>query len=86
MEALKIADENNTLLRKVNPHFYLDCSFGKKANDSNTVIADSFASIDKELLYVLLKNSNVVAIDHLLQGMMDKKIFVDNKVISTIIE
>ncbi|KAK2413409.1 Pentatricopeptide repeat (PPR) superfamily protein [Trifolium repens] len=86
MEALKIAGESDTLLRQVNPHFYLDCSFRKKANDSNTVVADSSASIDKELLYALLKNRNVVAIDHLLQGMMDKKISVDNKVISTIIE
>ncbi|GAU17775.1 hypothetical protein TSUD_171630 [Trifolium subterraneum] len=86
MEALKIAGESNTLLRQVNPHFYLDCSFRKKANDSNTVIADNSASIDKELLYVLLKNNNLVAIDHLLQGMMDKKISLDNKFISTIIE
>lgn len=86
MEALKIAGESDTLLRQVNPHFYLDSSFKEKANDSNTAIADSSSNIDKELLLVLLRNRNVVAIDHLLQGMMDKKISVDNKVISTIIE
>ncbi|KAI5382507.1 hypothetical protein KIW84_070078 [Lathyrus oleraceus] len=86
MEAFKIAGESDTLLRQVNPHFYLDCSFRKKANDSNTVIDDSSANIDKELLFALLKNRKVVAIDHLLQGMMDKKIAVENKVISTVIE
>ncbi|KAK2385676.1 Pentatricopeptide repeat (PPR) superfamily protein [Trifolium repens] len=50
MDALIIAGESDTLLRQVNPHFYLDCSFRKKANDRNTVIADSSASIDTELL------------------------------------
>lgn len=86
MKALKIAGESDTLLRQVNPQFYLDCSFRKKENDSGTVIAGSSANIDNELLFVLLKNRKVVAIDHLLQGMMEKKIGVDNKVISTIIE
>jgi hypothetical protein len=68
MDALKIAGESDTLLRQINPHFYLDCSFRKKANDSNTVIADSSASIDTELLYVLLKNRNVVLLTSYFKG------------------
>ncbi|XP_061372295.1 pentatricopeptide repeat-containing protein At2g01390 [Gastrolobium bilobum] len=86
LEALKIAGESDTLLRQVNPHFYMDCSIRKKANDSVIVAADSPTNIDKELLFVLLKDKNFVAIDHLLAGMMDKKIPLDHKVISTIIE
>ncbi|KAK7358131.1 hypothetical protein VNO77_00052 [Canavalia gladiata] len=85
-EALKIAGESDTLLRQVNPHFYMDCSIKKKPNDSITVAADSPSNTDKELLFVLLKNRNVYAIDHLLEGMMDKKISLDHKVVSTIIE
>lgn len=86
LEALKVAGESDTLLRQVNPQFYMDCSLRKKANDSITVVADSSANTDKVLLLVLLKNRNVIAIDHLLAGMMDKKVPLDNKVISTIIE
>ncbi|KAJ1383850.1 Pentatricopeptide repeat-containing protein [Sesbania bispinosa] len=80
LEALKNAGESDTLLRQVNPQFY------KKACESITVAADSPVNIDKKLLFVLLRNRNVVAIDHLLAGMMDKKILLDNKIISTIIE
>ncbi|RDX91246.1 Pentatricopeptide repeat-containing protein, partial [Mucuna pruriens] len=81
LEALKNAGESDTLLRQVNPQFYMDCSIRK-----NTVAADSPTNIDKELLFDLLKNRNVVAIDQLLTGMMDKKISLDHKVVSTIIE
>ncbi|XP_027342553.1 pentatricopeptide repeat-containing protein At2g01390 [Abrus precatorius] len=86
LEALKIVGESDTLLRKVNPQFYMDCSIRKKSNDSVTVAADSPPNIDKELLFVLLKNKNVIAIDRLLEGMMDKKISLDCQDVSTIIE
>ncbi|KAL2342343.1 hypothetical protein Fmac_003628 [Flemingia macrophylla] len=86
LEALKIAGESDTLLRQVNPQFYMDGSIRKSASDGIAVAADSPANTDKELLSALLKNRNVVAIDHLLTGMMDKKISVDHKVVTTIIE
>lgn len=86
LEALKIAGESDTLLRHVNPQFYMDCSIRTNASDGVTVAADSPNSIDKELLLVLLKNRKIIAIDHLLKGMMDKKISLDHKVVSTIIE
>ncbi|KAK7320183.1 hypothetical protein RJT34_04919 [Clitoria ternatea] len=85
LEALKIAGESDALLRQVNPQFYMDCSIRKKANDSITVAENSPSNIDKELLFVLLKNRNVVAIDYLLAGMMDKKIALDHQVVSNII-
>ena len=86
LEAIKVAGETDALLRQVNRHFYVDCSISRKENDSNTVDADSPTNLDKELLFVLLKKRNLVAIDHLLAGMMDKKIPLDHKVISTVIE
>uniref|UniRef100_A0A0R0IMN7 Pentacotripeptide-repeat region of PRORP domain-containing protein n=1 Tax=Glycine max TaxID=3847 RepID=A0A0R0IMN7_SOYBN len=82
----KISGETDTLLRQVNPQFYMDCSTRKDASNSITVAADCPTNIDNELLFVLLKNRNVVAIDHLLTGMMDKKIYLEHKVVSTIIE
>ncbi|XP_017424401.2 pentatricopeptide repeat-containing protein At2g01390 [Vigna angularis] len=84
LEALKVAGGSDTLLRQVNPQFYI--SIRKNKIDSVTVAADSHTNMDKELLFVLLKNRNVVAIDHLLRGMMEKKLSLDHKVISTIIE
>lgn len=86
LEALKVAGESDTLLRQVNPQFYIKCSISKNKIDSVTVAADSPTNIDKDLLLVLLKNKNVVAIDHLLRGMMEKKLSLDHKVVSTIIE
>ncbi|XP_027915830.1 pentatricopeptide repeat-containing protein At2g01390 isoform X1 [Vigna unguiculata] len=86
LEALKVAGESDTLLRQVNPQFYIECSVSKNKIDSITVAADSPTNMDKELLFVLLKNRNVVAIDHLVRGMMEKKLSLDHKVVSTIIE
>lgn len=86
LEALRVAGESDTLLRQVHPHLDMNCSIRKKANDSIQVAADSPANLDKKLISVLLKNRNVVAIDHLLKGMMDKKIPLDNKVVSAILE
>ncbi|CAJ1936616.1 unnamed protein product [Sphenostylis stenocarpa] len=86
LEALKVAGKNDSLLRQVNPQFYIDCSTRKNASDRITVAADSPINMDRELIFVLLKNRNVVAIDHLLTGMMEKKISLDHKVVSTIIE
>lgn len=86
LEALKIAGESDALLRQVNPHFYMDSSIRNKANDCIKISADSPTDIDKELLFVLIQKRNVVAIDHLLTGMMNKKITLNHNVISTIIE
>ncbi|MED6108689.1 hypothetical protein PIB30_026532 [Stylosanthes scabra] len=80
LEAFKVAGESDALLRQVNPQFYIDSSNIRKENDSITV------DVDKELLVVLLRKRNLVSIDHLLAAMMDKKIPLDHKGISSIIE
>ncbi|KAK7398799.1 hypothetical protein VNO78_09972 [Psophocarpus tetragonolobus] len=86
LEVLKFAGESDALLRQVNPQFYIECSIRKNTNDSSSVAADSLTNTDNELLSILLKNRNVVGIDHLLTGMMDKKISLDHNIVSTIIE
>ncbi|XP_015972782.1 pentatricopeptide repeat-containing protein At2g01390 [Arachis duranensis] len=80
LKALKVAGESDALIRQVNPQFYIDSSTIRKDDDCFTV------DVDKELLFVLLRKRNLVAIDHLLAGMMDKKIPLDHKGISSIIE
>ncbi|XP_020962490.1 pentatricopeptide repeat-containing protein At2g01390 [Arachis ipaensis] len=80
LKAFKVAGESDALIRQVNPQFYIDSGTIRKDNDCFTV------DVDKELLFVLLRKRNLVAIDHLLAGMMDKKIPLDHKGISSIIE
>ncbi|KAI4352680.1 hypothetical protein L6164_006906 [Bauhinia variegata] len=86
LEALKFAGESDNLLRQVNPHFSVECVNTKEANDCVTVATDSPIDIDKGLLVIFLKKRNLVAVDCLLEGIMDKKVSLDHEVISTIIE
>ncbi|KAF7822249.1 pentatricopeptide repeat-containing protein [Senna tora] len=86
LEALKLAGESDALLREVHPHFSVDYNIRKNANYCTKVVADSPSNIDERLLSVLLRKRNLVAIDHLLAMMTDKKIPLNKEALSTIID
>ncbi|KAJ7970274.1 Pentatricopeptide repeat-containing protein family [Quillaja saponaria] len=87
LEALKLAGESDMLLRQVNPHISDECIMKEEANESTKSAADDAPlTIDRGLLLIFLKRRNLVAIDRLLAGMMDKNIPLDPEVISNIIE
>lgn len=84
LRTLRIAGESDTLLRLVNPH----CAPESINNDdSPAIIANADDdSLEGGLLLILLKKQNLVAIDHLLAGIIDKSILLDSWIVSTIIE
>lgn len=86
LRALKHAGESDTLLRQLHPHFCIDYNVMKNANDCTKVATDSHSKIDEGLLSVFLGRRNLVAIDHLLAGMMDKMIPLNGEILSTIID
>ncbi|KAG8641306.1 pentatricopeptide repeat-containing protein At2g01390 [Manihot esculenta] len=84
LRTLRIAGESDTLLRLVNPH----CAPESINNDdSPAIIANADDdSLEGGLLLILLKKQNLVAIDHLLAGIIDKSILLDSWIVATIIE
>ncbi|KAK4280695.1 hypothetical protein QN277_012283 [Acacia crassicarpa] len=86
LEALKCGGESDALLRQVHPHFSVDCNLRKEANDYTKVATDSSSDIDERLLFDLLKKGNLLAIDHLLLGIADKKIPLNHEILSSIID
>lgn len=87
LEALKLGGESDALLRQVHPHFFVHCNFRNEAtNDCTKVAADSSIDIDERLLFDLLSKGNLLAIDHLLSAVLDKKLPLKQEILSTIID
>ncbi|GAV76772.1 PPR domain-containing protein/PPR_2 domain-containing protein [Cephalotus follicularis] len=88
MEALKtlnVSGESDALLRQVNPHISLE-SISDEDVDPIATGADDPSNLDRGLIVILLKKHNLVAVNHLLAGMVDKNLKLDSVTISTIIE
>jgi pentatricopeptide repeat protein len=86
LKALKIAGESIALLMQVNPHFSTECVSEEEAGDLRSTGADVPFSIDRGLLLIFLKKRNLVAVDRLLTGIIDKNIRLDSAIISIIVE
>jgi pentatricopeptide repeat protein len=86
LKALKINGASTALLMQVNPHFSTECVSKEKAGDLRPTAADVPFSIDRGLLLMFLKKRNLVAIDRLLTGIIDKNIRLDSEIISSIVE
>ncbi|KDP31810.1 hypothetical protein JCGZ_12271 [Jatropha curcas] len=84
LRTLRIAGGSDALLRQVNPH----CSTESIKNcDAPEFLASAAEDpLEQGLLLILLKKQNLVAVDHLIAGIMDKNILLDSWVVSTIIE
>ncbi|XP_048232725.1 pentatricopeptide repeat-containing protein At2g01390-like [Ricinus communis] len=81
---LRIAGECDAVLRQVNPH----CAAESINNDDSSEFTTSADNdpIDKGLLLILLRKQNLVAVDHLLAGVLDKNMVLESWIVSTIIE
>ncbi|KAJ9170821.1 hypothetical protein P3X46_018895 [Hevea brasiliensis] len=84
LKTLRISGESDTLLRQVNPHFATESINNEDAPVIITSADDD--PLDRGLLLILLKKQNLVAVDHLLAGVIDKSILLDSWIVSTIIE
>lgn len=86
LKSLKTAGESIALLKQVNPHFSIEDDSKEEADEFCLMAADFPFRIDRGLLLIFLKKRNLVAIDRLLNGMIDKNIKVDSAIISIIVE
>ncbi|KAF2295091.1 hypothetical protein GH714_031448 [Hevea brasiliensis] len=84
LKTLRISGESDTLLRQVNPHFATESINNEDAPVIITSADDD--PLNRGLLLILLKKQNLVAVDHLLAGVIDKSILLDSWIVSTIIE
>ncbi|KAL5754738.1 hypothetical protein ACOSP7_022958 [Xanthoceras sorbifolium] len=85
LQTLKVAGESDALLRQVHPHISVESIRDEEAVEH--VMTDAGVPLsDQELVLFLLEKQNLVALDHLLDGIMDKNILLDSTIISTIIE
>lgn len=83
-EALKVAGESDSLLRQVNPHIS-DESISKDGDVRKTAV-DVHLTPDDGLILILSKKENLVAVDRLLAGVIDKDLKLDPAIISNIIK
>ncbi|WOK93111.1 pentatricopeptide repeat-containing protein [Canna indica] len=83
LEAFKLKNENDHLLREVNPHISCE-SFEDELYFQTTSDASSF--IDRGIIINLLATQNLIAVEHILNGMVSKHIELDTKLISTIVQ
>lgn len=84
LETLKDAGESDALLRKVNPHIDTESIGDVDAFETMTTVGED--ALDGGLVLILLRKQNLVAVDHLLAGTMDKNILLDSRIVATIIE
>lgn len=86
LETFKVAGENDSLLWQVHPQFSPEFISDDDAIEFVSTDVEGHLSIDRGLVLILLNKQNLVAIDWLLSGIMDKNIQLDSAIISTIIE
>ncbi|XP_010246994.1 PREDICTED: pentatricopeptide repeat-containing protein At2g01390 [Nelumbo nucifera] len=88
MEALKILKnigETADLLKEVNPHVSFE-DINKEKPKSKAAISDVHSIIDRGIILNLLERRNFVAIEYLINEMINKNIPLDSELASTIIQ
>ncbi|XP_065876200.1 pentatricopeptide repeat-containing protein At2g01390 [Euphorbia lathyris] len=78
LKTLRIAGVNDTLLFQANPH----CATDAIETTDHSISGEFF---DRGLLLILLKKQNLVWVDRFLAELMNKNMFMDSWIVSTII-
>ncbi|GAB4847102.1 hypothetical protein Ancab_026112 [Ancistrocladus abbreviatus] len=86
LESLRMAGEDDLLLRQVNPHISAADISAKKIIGSIEVNNVSHSTVETGLILFFLRVKNFVAIDLLLAGMANKNMQIDPGIISAIIK
>ncbi|XVF17821.1 hypothetical protein REPUB_Repub10bG0157600 [Reevesia pubescens] len=85
LETFKVAGESNALLRQVHPHIAVDCIGNERKVEYKGNASQAPLSLDRGLVWVLLKKQNLLAIDSLLTELMGKNMQLDTEMIPAII-
>lgn len=84
-KSLEAAGKSDALLRLVNPHFAFESITNDKGQFRTTAAGVHFA-VEDGLMLILLEKENLVAVDCLLAGTINKNIKLDSVVVSNIIK
>ncbi|KAK5783031.1 pentatricopeptide repeat-containing protein At2g01390 [Gossypium arboreum] len=85
LETLKAAGERDALLRQVHPHISVECIDNERVVEYKGNDFEDPSSLDRGLVWVLLKKLNLQAVDSLLTELMDKNIKLDSELMSAIV-
>ncbi|KAH1080043.1 hypothetical protein J1N35_019804 [Gossypium stocksii] len=85
LETFKAAGERDALLRQVHPHISVECIDNERVVEYKGNDFEDPSSLDRGLVWVLLKKLNLQAVDSLLTELMDKNIKLDSEVMSAIV-
>ncbi|GLU19927.1 hypothetical protein SLE2022_361480 [Rubroshorea leprosula] len=86
LKTLNAAGESDLLLRQVHPHISVERVSDEKEVEVIRNGSEVTLSLERELVLLLLKKQNLLAVDHLLAALGDKNKQLDPAIISTIIE
>ncbi|KAB2002202.1 hypothetical protein ES319_D11G049900v1 [Gossypium barbadense] len=85
LETFKAAGERDALLRQVHPHISVECIDNERVVEYKGNDFEDPSSLDRGLVWVLLKKQNLQAVDSLLTELMDKNIKLDSELMSAIV-
>lgn len=85
-ETLKMAGEDDRLLRQVNPHICIEVSDKNEVMELGQTASDRNSMTDRGLLMELLRKKNFVAVDRLFSSIMYHNIQLDSETVSKLIE
>ncbi|XVF15698.1 hypothetical protein REPUB_Repub09cG0177800 [Reevesia pubescens] len=85
LETFKVSGDSNVLLRQVHPHISVECIVNEREVEYKGNASEAPLSLDRGLVWVLLRKQNLLAIDGLLTELMDNNMQLDSQMISAII-
>lgn len=84
LEAFKTSGESDHLLREVNPHLAFEGL--EEEIDFEPASSDIHYVIDRHLIINFLAKKNFVAVEHILNNMMEKGIQMDSALLSAVVQ
>ncbi|KAK4339106.1 hypothetical protein RND71_040568 [Anisodus tanguticus] len=83
---LKMAGVSDRLLRDVNRHLSLEKFNKDQVDESDGTAESSCFTLDDRMILYLLNKQSLLAVDYLLDSMMNKRLKLDPAIVSTVVE
>ncbi|KAL5704868.1 hypothetical protein ACHQM5_023234 [Ranunculus cassubicifolius] len=86
LEAFKKAGESDELLKEVNPHLYFEGTDMKETFLCEATNTGIWTATDRAIMMHFLMKRNFIAVEHMLNVLINEKIVLDSTLISSIIQ
>ncbi|KAL3379485.1 hypothetical protein AABB24_000270 [Solanum stoloniferum] len=83
---LKMAGVSDRLLRDVNRHLSLQNFNQDQIDESDGISESSCFTLDDRMILYLLNKKSLLAVDYLLDSLMNKRLKLDPRIVSTVVE